>query len=145
MSTLMIRNIIMYSVVSAVLVVAAVRHLQHHLDRRDGKQRDIAILKSMGFHARDIEWIFVTQGCVLGLAGCAIGLPLGMAMMGALHGAFVQGSGKLGPDQHSDGLELVSVRHRRFLCVRRRELLAALLPARKAAYVQPVDILRGGT
>lgn len=67
------------------------------------KQRDIAILKSIGFHARDIRGIFLIQGILLGIAGNLIGLPLGSAIM------------------------------------------AALLPARKAAGVQPVDILRGGS
>ena len=45
------------------------------------KQRDIAILKSMGFRARDIRRIFLIQGVLLGFAGSVLGLPLGAALM----------------------------------------------------------------
>ena len=83
MSTLAIRNIIMHTVVSAVLLVAAF-DLQHHLHHHHGKQKDIAILKSMGFRSMDIKKIFVIQGCVLGVAGVILGLPLGCALMYAL-------------------------------------------------------------
>ncbi|MGZ6008737.1 MAG: ABC transporter permease, partial [Rhizomicrobium sp.] len=144
MSTLMIRNIIMYSVVSAVLVVAAFGIYNIISTVVMEKQRDIAILKSMGFHARDIEWIFVTQGCLLGLAGCAIGLPLGMAMMGGFMGLSFKVPGSSDPisiPMDWSWYQFVIAGSFAFAAA----TLAALLPARKAAYVQPVDILRGGT
>lgn len=49
MSTLALRNIIMYSVVSAVLLVAAFGIYNVISTVVMEKQRDIAILKSMGF------------------------------------------------------------------------------------------------
>src|SRR5262249_31534421 len=77
LSTLIVRNVIMYAVVSAVLVVAAFGIYNVISTVVLEKQRDIAILKSMGFHAGDIRWIFVIQGTVLGILGCMAGLPLG--------------------------------------------------------------------
>jgi len=62
MSTLKIRNTIMYSVVSAVLIVAAFGIFNVISTVVLEKQRDIAILKSMGFFARDIMQIFLVQG-----------------------------------------------------------------------------------
>lgn len=142
MSTLMIRNIIMYSVVSAVLVVAAFGIYNIISTVVMEKQRDIAILKSMGFHALDIEWVFVTQGMLLGLAGCATGIPLGIAMMLILETFKFHVPGSSDPISLpldwswyqfaiAAGFAFVSA------------TLAALLPARKAARVQPVDIIRG--
>jgi len=142
MSTLMIRNIIMYSVVSAVLIVAAFGIYNIISTVVMEKQRDIAILKSMGFHAVDIEWIFVTQGMVLGLIGCATGLPLGIAMMLILE------SFKFHIPGSSDPISLpLDWSWYQFAIAGAFALvsatLAALLPARKAANVQPVDIIRG--
>lgn len=143
MSTLMIRNIIMYAVVSAVLVVAAFGIYNIISTVVMEKQRDIAILKSIGFHARDIEWIFVVQGLILGLAGCAIGLPLGMAMMASFGEFELKVPGSSDPvyiPMDWSWYQFVIAGAFAILAA----LLAALLPARKAAHVHPVDILRGG-
>ena len=141
MSTLMIRNIIMYSVVSAVLIVAAFGIYNIISTVVMEKQRDIAILRSKGFHARDIERIFLFQGAVLGLAGCATGLPLGMIIMAGLMSLTFKFPG-------SDPIHLpldwswVQFAIAGGFAIA-ASTMAALMPARKAARVQPVDILRG--
>src|SRR5262249_45669018 len=81
MSTLTTRNIIMYTVVSAVLIVAAFGIYNVISTVVLEKQRDIAILKSLGFRASDIRWIFLIQGALLGLGGSAAGLPFGAGLM----------------------------------------------------------------
>src|SRR5256712_8035327 len=43
------------------------------------KNRDIAILKTMGASARSVTTIFVTQGLIIGLVGTAIGASAGYA------------------------------------------------------------------
>ena len=69
MSVLLIRNIIMYSVVAAILVVASFGIFNVISTVVMEKQRDIAILKSMGFHARDVRFIFVAEGAAVGAMG----------------------------------------------------------------------------
>ena len=52
-----------------------------------GKRAEIAILRSMGSAARDILWIFMSQGTLIGAAGTALGLLLGIIVswnLGAL-------------------------------------------------------------
>jgi lipoprotein-releasing system permease protein len=143
MSTLLIRRIIMYTVVAAVLVVAAFGIYNVISTVVMEKQRDIAILKSIGFHARDIERIFLAQGILLGIAGNVCGLALGCVLMfGMMHIRFKFPGGTdyiymaidWGWPQFTlaAGVAMAS------------SIAAALLPARKAARVQPVDILRGG-
>lgn len=106
------------------------------------KQRDIAILKSMGFHARDIEKIFVFQGFIVGIFGIAIGLPIGCGFMTALMQVRFKppGSSELIQMPIDWGWYQFAIASA-FAMV--AALSAALLPARKAASVQPVQILRG--
>ncbi len=142
LSTLVVRNVIMYSVVSAVLIVAAFGIYNIISTVVMEKQRDIAILKSMGFEAKDIQKIFLVQGAILGVAGLVLGLPLGCVMMTVL------GQVKLRPPGVSEMVyipldwslpQFVLAGSFAFLSA----LFASYLPARKGAAVMPVDILRG--
>ena len=81
---LMIRNIIMYSVVSAILVVASFGIYNTLSTIVMEKTRDIAIMKSMGFHARDVRAIFLLEGLIVGTVGSLFGLALGVVLMKAL-------------------------------------------------------------
>ena len=144
LSTLTIRNTIMYTVVSAVLIVAAFGIYNVISTVVMEKHRDIAILKSIGFHASDIQKIFLIQGVLLGLTGCVLGLPLGMLLMGALMQI------RFKPPGSSDIVSMpLDWGWTQFAIAASFAIgaatLAAYLPARKAAHVQPVDILRGGT
>lgn len=143
MSTLAIRNTIMYSVVSAVLVVAAFGIYNIISTVAMEKQRDIGILKSMGFRAADIQRIFLVQGALLGLAGMAGGMPLGCAMMlGLMQIRFKPpglGEAMNMPIEWGIWQFFIAGAFAFFSA-----LLAAYLPAQKAARVMPVDILRGG-
>lgn len=142
LNTLAIRNIIMYTVVSAVLVVAAFGIYNVISTVVMEKQRDIAILKSMGFRASDIRTVFTIQGVLLGLAGCMAGIPLGCGLMLALMQIRFKPPGATEliqmPVDWSWPQFAIAIAFAMAAAV-----IAALLPARKAAHVQPVDILRG--
>lgn len=143
MSTLAIRNIIMYTVVSAVLLVAAFGIYNIIFTIIMEKQKDIAILKSMGFRAGDIKKIFVIQGCVLGVAGVIFGLPLGCVLMYALSLITFNPPGVSEPIQMPidwSAPQFFIAGAFAFIAA----LLASYLPAKKGAGVLPVDILRGG-
>lgn len=144
LNTLVIRNIIMYSVVSAVLIVAAFGIYNIISTVIMEKHRDIAILKSIGFHARDIKHIFLIQGIALGVAGLIVGLPLGCAFMYLLMQIRFRPPGATEPinmplDWSAPQFFIAAV------FALSAAILAAWLPARKAAKLLPVDILRGGT
>ncbi len=143
MSTLFIRNIIMYSVVSAVLIVAAFGIYNIISTVVMEKHRDIAILKSMGFTGGDIKKVFLMQGAFLGIAGLCAGLPLGCLLMYALMQIRMKPPGVSEPItmplDWSAPQFLIAGAFAFFASV-----FAAYLPARKAAQVLPVDILRGG-
>ncbi len=142
MSVLLVRNLIMYSVVSAILVVASFGIYNTISTIVMEKIHDIAILKSMGFHARDIRRIFLAEGVILGALGSLFGVTLGMGLMWLLAQVEIKppGASDLVPlpiywgwEQYplAAGFALTSA------------VGAAYLPARKAGLVQPVAILRG--
>jgi lipoprotein-releasing system permease protein len=143
-NTIMIRNIIMYSVVSAVLLVASFGIYNIIFTVIMEKQRDISILKSMGFLAADIRKIFLIQGIFLGVSGVTIGLPLGCLMMWALMQIRMKppgGSQMINMPVEWDWPQFAVAAA--FALV--SSLVASYLPARKGARIMPIDVLRGAT
>lgn len=143
MSVLLIRNIIMYTVVSAILVVAAFGIFNVISTVVMEKRRDIAILKSIGFHAKDVRRIFLVEGVIIGGTGSLLGVALGYGLMAGLAVVRFQPPGMSqavnmpvywGIDQILIGAAFAML----------TAAGAAYLPARKAGRVHPVDILRGG-
>lgn len=144
LSLLVVRNVIMYSVVSAILVVASFGIYNTIFTTVMEKTRDIAILKSVGFSRADIRHIFLWQGLIIGLLGSGAGLALGHAMMRLLATVEVRVPGESamvrlpvwwGAEQYFLALGFAMVS-----CIG-----AAYLPASKAGKLRPVDTLRGAT
>jgi lipoprotein-releasing system permease protein len=137
-----IQNAVMYSTVGAILIVACFGIFNVVSTVVYEKTRDIAILKSMGFAERDIRRIFVLQGFLVGVVGVACGWLLGFAIVEAMATlrfdieGFVRTQGFIlyrSPMHYalSGGFALGAA------------VFAAWLPARRAARVNPVDIVRG--
>jgi lipoprotein-releasing system permease protein len=142
MSLLTVRNIIMYSVVAAILVVAAFGIYNTISTIVMEKTRDIAIMKSMGFHAGDIRVIFVGEGLMLGMPGSTLGLGLGAVLMAVLGHVEIRVP-SLGDPTHLPIYFGTSQFLIAFGFAMASAIAAAWLPARKAGRVHPVDILRG--
>jgi lipoprotein-releasing system permease protein len=143
MSVLFIRNVIMYTVVGAILLVASFGIFNVISTVVLEKRRDIAILKSVGFHARDVRRIFLMEGLVIGGLGSGLGVGIGYALMLVLSRVEIR------PPGLSDMVELPiywgadqMILGAAFALV--SATCASYLPARKAGGVHPVDILRGG-
>lgn len=143
MNTLAIRNAIMLTVVSAVLVVAAFGIYNIISTIVMEKHRDIAILKSMGFYSTDVQIIFVLQGIIIGVIGSLLGILVGMAMMYGLGQIYFKppGSSSFINMPIDWGVRQFLIASFFAMCA---SVFASYLPARKAANVHPVDILRGG-
>jgi lipoprotein-releasing system permease protein len=141
-SLLKVRRVITYSIVGAILIVASFGIYNVISTVVLEKTRDIAIMKSMGFHARNILFIFLIEGAAVGVIGSALGTTLGFSMMAALSRVQVKTPFNTEPTPLpldwgwtpvalGIGFAMAS------------SLAAAYLPARKGARVHPVDILRG--
>jgi len=140
MTLLLTRNVIMYSVVSAILLVASFGIYTVVSNSVIDKRRDIAILRSIGFSEKDLKRIFVLEGIVLAIIGVLAGWALGLFLMLILASIPfpIQGRTEFLP---------LDRRLRQFIIAGAASLIcatvAAWLPARRAARSDPVDILRG--
>lgn len=142
MSLLLVRNLIMYSVVGAILVVAAFGIYNTISTIVMEKTRDIAIMKSIGFRARDVRRVFLIEGLIVGALGSGFGVLAGIGLMGVLAQVEVRPPGVAeivhlpiwwGADQYA-----LAAAFALLSCI-----VASYLPARRAGQVHPVDILRG--
>jgi lipoprotein-releasing system permease protein len=106
------------------------------------KKKDIAIMRSMGATQKSIRKIFLLMGCVIGVVGTTLGVVLGLLVCGVISQYGFQ---------LPDGVFLIStvpvrVYPGNFVLVTVTSLvvclLASIYPARQAAKLDPVEIIR---
>jgi lipoprotein-releasing system permease protein len=143
LSAFIIRNIVMYTVVGAILLVASFGTYNIISTITHEKTRDIAILKSLGLREATVRRIFVIEALAIGLAGAAGGWMLGYALTVALGSIEIRN-----PMIDATRLPLAySVLHYAIatLVALASSFVAGYFPARKASRLYPVDIIRGAT
>ena len=142
LSLFVMQNTIVTFVISAILLVGGFGILAIQIMIVLQKQRDIAILRSVGFRRSDILRIFLLQGLIVALVGGLLGDGLGKLALIQL--------GKL--KVHTEGL----VKSDTFLIWEDPKfyvwgvvfalvvgMIASFIPAWRGSKVEPVDVLRG--
>ena len=143
LSAFQIRNFIMYTVVGAILLVASFGTYNIISTITHEKTRDIAILKSLGFTSRTVRRIFLVEALLIGAAGMVAGWCLGYVLCIAL-GTIEFKS----PFMDATRLPLYYTPVHYALAgavAMSASAIAGYLPARKAASVHPVEIIRGAS
>jgi lipoprotein-releasing system permease protein len=107
------------------------------------KRKDIAILQSMGASRESIRRIFLIKGCVIGVVGTLLGVFLGLAICLLIQKyRFIE----LPKDVFLISTVPVRIYLSNFLLVGFASLfvclLASIYPARQAAKLDPVEIIR---
>lgn len=131
-SSVMIQSFVVLAVALGIASVLAVSVVQ--------KSREIGILRATGTSTGQVMRIFLIQGAILGLLGSAVGIALGIAL-----GVFFSRLA-LNPD----GTPTFPVALDAALYLRSAALAigvglaAAILPARRAARMDPARIIRYG-
>ncbi|WP_243369141.1 ABC transporter permease [Microvirga solisilvae] len=145
LEALVVRNIVMYTVVGAILLVAGFGIYNIISTITHEKARDIAILKSLGFTQSNMRRLFLIEGLALGFAGSVVGWLIGFLLCFTLSQVeFKISGGAVGREitrlplfwspwhyAIASAFALVS------------SGVAGYLPARHAAQLNPVDIIRG--
>ncbi|MCT7378448.1 ABC transporter permease [Chelativorans salis] len=145
LEALVVRNVIMYTVVAAIMLVAGFGIFNIISTITHEKARDIAIMKSLGFAEGDMRRLFLLEGVVIGLGGSAFGWALGFGLVYALSLVRFE---LAATGQEMTRLPIAwSLLH--YLIASGFALasaaVAGYLPARRAARQNPVDIIRGAT
>lgn len=138
-----IRAIILNSVIGVILLVAGFGIYNILNMTIYEKMKEIAILKAQGFSGRSVTSIFLQQAIYIGLMGGIIGMIFGFLMSFGLSRVYIGSSTSLGSLKYfpmafyfPHYIEAV------FFGVL-TTFAAGYFPARKAAKVDPVTIIRG--
>lgn len=144
LEAIFVRNVIMYTVVGAILLVAGFGIFNIVSTITHEKARDIAILKSLGFRAADMRRLFLMEGVAMGLAGSVLGWGLGYGLTRLLGAIRFEVKAEV---EMTHLPVMVDWRHYAIAAVFAliSAGIAGYLPARKAASLNPVDIIRGAT
>jgi len=143
-AALRLEKTVYFIVLSLMITVAAFSIVATLIMVVMEKRKDIAILKSMGSTRRSVARIFVLKGLVIGVVGTVLGDLLGYLACSALaYGIFPLPPGVF----YTDTLP-VKMYFEYFAMVTGASLaiclLATVYPARQAAALAPVDVIRYG-
>jgi lipoprotein-releasing system permease protein len=129
-SSYMIQLFVLLSVTLGIASVLAVSVVQ--------KSRQIGILKALGTPTRKVGRIFVIQGAVLGFIGSLLGALAGWGLIRVFQTLRAGDASSFPITVTFDAIAL-SV-----LVATLAGTLAAFIPARRAARLQPIDVIRNG-
>lgn len=144
LSAFFVRNLIMYTVVGAILLVASFGTYNIISTITHEKTRDIAILKSLGFSEGTVSAIFVLEALLIGAIGSLAGWVLGFLLTLALGSLEFRLSGLTDITRLPLAWTWIHYAGAAFVALA-SSLIAGYFPARKAARLHPVDVIRGAT
>ena len=150
-SALKLEKRVMFIILSLIVLVAAFNIISALIMVVMEKNKDIAILKSMGATSRSIMKIFIYQGLIVGLIGTALGCAAGLAVALNLqkvsqfvekifHFKFLPGDVYYlseVPSQVNCGDVFVIIIGTLFIC-----LISTIYPSWKASRLDPAEALR---
>jgi lipoprotein-releasing system permease protein len=126
-------DLVKFFAVLLIIIAVSSQLLLSALRRRS----EIGIMRSMGISRASVTWIFVSQGFLIGLFGSVLGAGLGYAFSNFLVTFYRRPDGSLGlpvdPALGEYGLAIAIATI--------ASTLAALLPARVASAVDPVEVI----
>ncbi len=142
-AALSLEKLAMFLVLILMVVIASFSIIATLTIMVTQKTREIGILRSLGFSRRQVLRIFLWVGIVIGVLGILLGLLVGYGVA-----AFIQYSGfvRLPPEVYFIDYLPVLIRARDVFLIVVSALvvvvLASLLPARRAANLDPVEAIR---
>jgi lipoprotein-releasing system permease protein len=142
-AALQLEKLALFVIVTIIVLVAAFAIIGHLILLVADKRKEIGILKAMGASARSIATVFLIAGMLIGVVGTVLGSAFGLLLI------WVQNTYKVirlaGDVYQIDHLPMKLTTSDFALIVGATliiSFLATLSPARRAAGLDPVDVLR---
>jgi lipoprotein-releasing system permease protein len=144
-SALKLEKIAMFLVLAIIILVASFSIVSNLIMVVVEKARDVAVLKSLGARNVSVMGIFVVRGLYIGLIGTAVGLGIGIGVIG---GVGAQGGIPLNPnvyyiDRLPIAIDLQACLFIAFAGIA-ISVIATIYPALVSAWLRPTDGLRKG-
>ncbi len=108
------------------------------------KQRDVAILRSMGFSPGDIIRLFFNQGMILGIFGGIVGLLLGFIICLVMAQLEVVPGRMSGPGNRMIISFDFLIYIKAFSIALITAIISSIIPARAGGRLEPMEIIRSG-
>lgn len=137
-----IQNIATVMVIASILIVAGFGIFNILMMMIYEKMTDIAILKSMGYRNKDIRQLFMIEAQVIGFSGGILGLGLGYVISWMSGQIEVELKGLVTLNRLQINYDPWFYAAGFFFAIV-STAAAGYFPARKAAKIDPVDIIRG--
>ncbi len=138
-----IRAIILNSVIGVILLVAGFGIYNILNMTIYEKMKEIAILKATGFSGRSVTSIFLQQAVYIGLMGGVVGISLGFLMSYGMSRVYIGSSSAMGTLKYFPMSFYFPHYVEAIIFGVLTTFAAGFFPARKAAKVDPVTIIRG--
>lgn len=143
-SVFKIQDVMRYIVIAIILIVAGFGIYNVLNITVTQKQKEIAILRSMGFDSNDVIYLFFSQGLILGICGGLIGMGAGYGICRYLETVRF-GGGPLGGAGYLKIYLDVAIFVEAMALALFSSSIASILPARAASKLTPIEIIRAGT
>lgn len=136
-----IQNMVTYLIITSILIVSGFGIFNILTMIIYEKMSDIAILKAIGYKNRDIKLLFITESLTIGIIGGLIGLAAGFILTKIVGSIPLNIKGFVSMEYlkfNSSPIFYIVA----FIFALIATTLAGYFPARKAANIDPVDIIR---
>ncbi len=138
-----IQDLVRYVITGAILMVSAFGIYNVLSIMIAQKNREIAILRSIGYTPNKILILFMIQGLLLGITGATLGLSFGYLLNLLIESIDIGIS--IGKGNHLIVSFAPSIYVTAFVASQVAAFFASLLPAHRASKLTPIDVIRSAS